>query len=56
VRAARPLADFAPVYSEGDAERATSAFVEGVYSDLQKRWDGPGPVAGSGLNFIDGGR
>jgi glyoxylase-like metal-dependent hydrolase (beta-lactamase superfamily II) len=56
VLAARLLADFAPVYGEGTADRATDAFVEAVYSDLQKPWDGPGPVAGSGLNFIDGGR
>lgn len=56
VQAARPLADFAPVYGEGTADRATEAFVEAVYSDLQKPWDGPGPVAGSGMNFIDGGR
>jgi hypothetical protein len=54
--AARPLADFAPVYADGDADRSTDAFVEAVYNDLQKPWDGPGPVAGSGLNFIDGGR
>ena len=56
VQAARPLADFAPVYGVGEAERATDAFVEAVYNDLQKPWDGSGPVAGSGLNFIDGGR
>jgi glyoxylase-like metal-dependent hydrolase (beta-lactamase superfamily II) len=56
VQAAHPLADFAPVYAEGDAERGTDAFVDAVYSDLLKPWNGPGPVAGSGLNFIDGGR
>jgi glyoxylase-like metal-dependent hydrolase (beta-lactamase superfamily II) len=54
--AARLLDDFAPVYADGDADRSTDAFVEAVYNDLQKPWDGPGPVAGSGLNFIDGGR
>jgi cyclase len=56
VLAARVLADFAPVYAETDADRAANAFVAAVYDDAQKPWDGPGPVAASGLNFIDGGR
>lgn len=54
--AARPLADYEPVYGATTGPWTTTRFLEAVYADLRKPWDGPGPVAKSGLNFIDGGR
>ena len=57
VKAARPLADYDPVYGVASASTwTTERFLEAVYADLKKPWDGPGPVAKSGLNFIDGGK
>jgi cyclase len=57
VKAARPLADYDPVYGGTSAGTWTAdRFLEAVYTDLKKPWDGPGPVAKSGLNFSDGGK
>jgi len=56
VKAARPTADYDPIYAAASGAGSTDRFVETVYADLKKPWDGPGPVAKSGLNFIDGGR
>jgi cyclase len=56
VKAARPLADYEPVYGTATGPWTTERFLAAVYADLKKPWDGPGPVAKSGLNFIDGGK
>ena len=55
-KAARPVADYDPVYGTTTGAWTTDRFIEAVYADLKEPWDGPGPVAKSGLNFIDGGR
>jgi glyoxylase-like metal-dependent hydrolase (beta-lactamase superfamily II) len=55
-RAVKPLADYEPVYGASSGEWTTDRFFDAVYADLKKPWDGPGPVAKSGLNFIDGGK
>ena len=55
-RAARPLADYEPVYGSTTGPWTASRFLEAVYADLKKPWDGPGPAAKSGLNFSDGGK
>ena len=55
-RAAKPLADYDPVYGTSTGPWTTDRFLEAVYDDLKKPWDGPGPVAKSGLNFSDGGK
>jgi cyclase len=52
VRAARPIADYDPVYST--SSWTTDQFLEALYADLRKPWTGP--AAKSGLNFSDGGR
>jgi cyclase len=54
-KAVKPLADYEPVYG-ASGEWSAERFLEAVYADLKRPWDGPGPVAKSGLNFIDGGR
>ena len=56
VKAAKPLADYDPVYGTTTGPWTTDRFLEAVYTDLKKPWDGPGPVAKSGLNFSDGGK
>jgi cyclase len=56
VKAARPTADFDPVYGTATGAWTTDHFIEAVYGDLKKPWNGPGPVPKSGLNFVDGGR
>lgn len=56
VKAARPVADYEPVYGAASGAWTTNRFIEAVYADLKKPWDGPEPVAKPGLNFIDGGR
>jgi len=56
VKAAKPLADYEPVYGSTAGPWTTERFLEAVYADVKKPWDGPGPVAKSGLNFIDGGK
>lgn len=56
VKAARPLADYDPVYGTGTGSWTTERFLETVYADQKQPWDGPGPVAKSGLNFSDGGK
>ena len=56
VKAAKPLADYDPVYGTSSGPWTTERFLESVYSDLKKPWDGPGPIAKSGLNFSDGGK
>jgi cyclase len=55
-KAARPLADYDPVYGTTTGPWTSDRFLEAVYADSKKPWDGPGPVAKSGLNFIDGGK
>ena len=55
-KAAKPLADYEPVYGASTGPWTTDRFLEAVYTDLKKPWDGPGPVAKSGLNFSDGGK
>lgn len=55
-RAARPLADYEPVYGSTTGQWTASRFLDAVYADLRKPWDGPGTAAKSGLNFIDGGQ
>jgi hypothetical protein len=52
--AARPTADYDPVYAT--TAWTTDRFIETVYADLKKPWNGPEPAAKPGLNFIDGGR
>ncbi len=47
VKAARPSADYDPVYGASDQ------FIQTVYTEL-KNWKGP--KAASGLNFVDGGK
>ena len=56
VKATKPLADYDPVYGTTTGPWTTDRFLEAVYTDLKKPWDGPGPVAKSGLNFSDGGK
>ena len=56
VKAARPTADFDPVYGTATGAWTTDRFIEAVYADLKTPWSGPGPVAKPGLNFVDGGR
>jgi glyoxylase-like metal-dependent hydrolase (beta-lactamase superfamily II) len=56
VKAARPTADYDPVYGATTGAWTTDRFIETVYADLKKPWNGPGPVAKPGLNFGDGGR
>jgi glyoxylase-like metal-dependent hydrolase (beta-lactamase superfamily II) len=56
VKSAKPLADYDPVYGTNTGPWTTDRFLEAVYTDLKKPWDGPGPVAKSGLNFSDGGK
>jgi glyoxylase-like metal-dependent hydrolase (beta-lactamase superfamily II) len=55
-KAAKPLADYDPVYGTSTGPWTADRFLEAVYTDLKKPWDGPGPVAKSGLNFSDGGK
>jgi glyoxylase-like metal-dependent hydrolase (beta-lactamase superfamily II) len=52
IRAASPIADYAPVYS--DPSWTTEQFLSALDADLRKPWNGP--AAKSGLNFTDGGR
>ena len=47
---------YEPVYGSTTGPWTTERFFEAVYADLKKPWDGPGPVAKSGLDFIDGGK
>jgi cyclase len=56
VKSARPLADYEPVYGAATGNWTSERFLAAVYADLKKPWDGPGPVAKSGLNFTDGGK
>jgi glyoxylase-like metal-dependent hydrolase (beta-lactamase superfamily II) len=56
VKAARPTADYDPVYGTSTGMWSTDRFIETVYADLKKPWNGPEPAAKPGLNFIDGGR
>jgi len=56
VKAARPTADFDPVYGTTTGMWPTGRFIETVYADLKTPWNGSEPAAKSGLNFIDGGR
>ena len=55
-KAARPTADYDPVYATTTGMWTTDRFIETVYADLKKPWNGPEPAAKPGLNFIDGGR
>jgi hypothetical protein len=52
VKAARPMADYDPVYAT--PAWTTEQFLQALYADLRKPWTGP--AAKSGLNFSDGGR
>lgn len=55
-KAAGPVADYEPVYGAATGMWTTDRFIEAAYADLKKPWDGPGPIADSGLNFSAGGR